>query len=339
MAKLQTFIKKMPKAELHVHLEGSVLPATLLKLARRHQIALPADTVEGLREWYTFRDFDHFIEIYMVISSCLRTAEDIELITREFLQEQARQNILYTEATFTPYNQYMNCQLDFQPQMEAVNRARRWGYQELGVQMNVIMDIPRIIPPDQGDRVAGWALEWFGGGLAALGLGGPEVDNPPEKYRRAFNRVRQAGIPCVLHAGETVGPSSIWSALKVAESRRIGHGVRAVEDPALVEHLRAAQTPLEVCPTSNLCLGVYPSMEAHSLPVLMESGLFITLNSDDPPMFNTTLTEEYLRCQRAFGWEQEVIQGLVMNAVEAALLPEEEKAGLRKKFLKQFAAL
>jgi adenosine deaminase len=336
---MRDFIEKMPKAELHVHLEGSVQPRTLLELAKRHRVSLPADSVEGLRKWYAFRDFDHFIEIYMVISSCLRTAEDIEWITREFLQEQARQNILYTEVTFTPYNQFMNCQLDFVPQMEAVNRARRWGYQELGVQMNVIVDIPRIIPPDQGDLVAEWALEWFGSGLVALGLGGPEVDNPPEKYRSAFERVRKAGIPCVLHAGETVGPSSIWSALNVAESKRIGHGVRAIEDPALMDHLRDSQIPLEVCPTSNICLKVYPSLAEHSLPKLMDHGLYVTLNSDDPPMFNTSLTNEYILGCQHYGWRRETVEGLVMNAVEAALLPDDEKTRLRRTFKKQFATL
>jgi len=336
MMELESFITQMPKVELHVHLEGSVQPATLLKLAERHQVPLPADTVEGLREWYTFRDFDHFIEIYMTISRCLRTAEDIELIAREFLAGQAAQNIVYSEVTFTPYNQFMNNGLGFHEQIDAVNRAREWGEKALGVRMGIIMDIPRIITPAEGDTVASWMLERYGDGLIALGLGGPEIGNPPQKYRSAFDRVRAAGIPCILHAGETAGAESIWEALTVAGSRRIGHGVRAIEDPALMAHLRERQIPLEVCPSSNICLKVFPSLAEHSLPRLLEEGLYVTLNSDDPPMFNTTLTREYLLGQRTWNWSLDAIERLALNAIDATLLPEAERQALRRSFEQDF---
>ncbi|OQA94330.1 MAG: Aminodeoxyfutalosine deaminase [Chloroflexi bacterium ADurb.Bin222] len=336
MMELESFITQMPKVELHVHLEGSVQPGTLLKLAERHQVPLPADTVEGLREWYTFRDFDHFIEIYMTISRCLRTAEDIELIAREFLAGQAAQNIVYSEVTFTPYNQFMNNGLGFHEQIDAVNRAREWGERALGVRMGIIMDIPRIITPAEGDTVASWMLERYGDGLIALGLGGPEIGNPPQKYRSAFDRVRAAGIPCILHAGETAGAESIWEALTVAGSRRIGHGVRAIEDPALMAHLREQQIPLEVCPSSNICLKVFPSLVEHSLPQLLEAGLYVTLNSDDPPMFNTTLTREYLLGQRTWNWNRDDIEKLMFNAVDATLLPETERQALRHRFEQDF---
>lgn len=339
MMDIEHFITKMPKVELHVHLEGSVRPETLLKLAERHQVSLPADDEAGLRKWYTFRDFDHFIEIYMTISSCLRTPEDIELIAREFLIGQAEQNIRYSEVTFTPFNQYMNNRLGFHEQMDAVNRARAWAEKELGVRMGIIMDIPRIIPPDEGLIVADWAIERYGDGLVALGLGGPEVGNPPEKYRAAFDRVRAQGIPCILHAGETVGPASIWSAIHVANTRRIGHGVRAIEDPELVAYLCEKQIPLEVCPTSNVCLKVYPSLEEHSLPGLVTQGLFITINSDDPLMFNTTLTNEFMVIHRAYGWGIDFIQQLVLNAVKVTLLPETEKIELVSAFSGEFERL
>lgn len=328
MDPIDAFITRMPKVELHVHLEGSVRPETLLKLAGRHGRDLPAADVPGLREWYRFRSFDHFIEIYMAISSCLRTAEDIELIAREFLQGQAGQNILYSEVTFTPYSQFVNCGLGFHEQIDAVNRARAWAENELGVRMNLIIDIPRLIEPGEGLLVAEWVKERYGDGIAALGLGGPEVGHPVEKFKAAFDLANQAGIPCVLHAGETAGPESIWSALKLANSRRIGHGVRAVEDPALMEYLRDNQIPLEVCPTSNLRLGVYSDLERHSLPQLLDAGLYVTLNSDDPPMFNTTLTDEFLTCRKAYGWDANLIRKLVIYAARAALLSEEEKNAL-----------
>lgn len=324
-AEMDRWLVEMPKVELHVHLEGSVQPPTLLKLARKYQVALPADTVDGLRSWYNFSDFGHFIEIYMVISSCLREPEDMELIAREFLIEQARQNILYSEITFTPYNQLMNNGLAFEPQMDAVLRARLWAEKELGIQARFIIDIPRIISAEEGQKIADWIISRHADGIVAIGLGGPEVDNPPERYQAAFDKVRAAGIPCVLHAGETVGPASIWSALRVADSKRLGHGVRAIEDPDLVAYLREKQIPLEVCPTSNICLKVYPSYSEHSLPRLMEEGLYVTINSDDPPMFNTTLTDEYRVLVREFGWDKQMIRKVVMNAAHASLLPEGEK--------------
>lgn len=329
---LDELITRMPKVELHVHLEGSVQPHTLLELARIHAVELPASDVAGLREWYRFRDFSHFIEIYMKISACLKTAEDIERIARQFLEGQAAQNIRYSEVTFTPYNQYYNNGLGFHEQIDAVNRARVWAERELGVRMGLIVDIPRMVPPEEGERVAAWVIERCGDGVIALGLGGAEVGHPPEKFAHAFRRALDAGVPCILHAGETAGPQSIWSALRVAESRRIGHGVRAVEDPALLAYLVERQIPLEVCPTSNICLKVYPSYARHSLPALLRAGAYVTLNSDDPPMFNTTLTDEYKIGVREWGWDGEMVRRLVINALNAALLPAPDRLALAAAF-------
>lgn len=336
MKPIETYISQMPKAELHVHLEGSVQPHTLLKLAKQNHVSLPADDMAGLRKWYNFIDFDHFLDIYMVISGCLRSAEDIELITREFLAGQAEQNILYSEVTFTPYSQFAGSGLGFADQMSAVHRAREWGERELGVKMGVIMDIPRQITPKEGDLIADWAIEHSGDGLIGFGLGGPETGNPPGKFQSAFDRVRAAGIPCILHAGETQCPASIWEALQVAGSRRIGHGIRAVEDQRLMDYLRDKQIPLEVCPTSNVCLKLVPSLKDHPLPRLLEQGLFVTLNSDDPPLFNTTLTREYILGQKTWQWDRELIKQLVLNAVTATLLPWDQKNELKQLFERQF---
>lgn len=339
MNSIEDYIKHIPKVELHVHLEGSVQPQTLLQLAKRHNVSLPADDIAGLQKWYTFRDFNHFIEIYMTISSCLQTEDDIELITREFLANQVAQNIYYSEVTFTPYNQYLNNKLGFHEQMDAVNRAREWGEKTFGVQMGIIMDIPRFISPGEGDIIANWAVERYGDGIVALGLGGPEVGNPPQKFESAFTMVRNAGIPCILHAGETVGPDSVWNAIKIADSYRIGHGVRAVEDPMLMDYLRDKQIPLEVCPSSNICLKVYPSFEEHSLPQLLKHGLVITINSDDPPMFNTTLTNEYLIGVKIWGWDRKLITGFILNAIDASLLSISEKNRMRHEFESMFIKL
>lgn len=335
---LDSLLAAMPKVELHVHLEGSIQPATLLALAERNGIALPATTEAELRAWYTFRDFPHFIEVYVAISRCIRTAEDLELIGRVFLAGQAAQNVVYSEVTFTALTHARNYGLPFPEQLAALNRARRWAEAELGVSMGLIIDIPREVAPELGLEVAEWVIAAHGDGVVALGLGGSEVGNPPEKFAAAFARARDSGVPLVLHAGETVGPASIWGALSQG-SVRIGHGVRCLKDPALVEELRARRIPLEVCPTSNVCLGVTPSLAAHPLPRLLDAGLYVTLNSDDPPMFNTTLTDEYRHAAATFGLDRSALEALVLNAVRATLLPPAEAHALERRVLASLAAL
>lgn len=336
---LETFIQAMPKVELHVHLEGSIRPETLLKLAQRHGVDLPAKTVEGLRDWYTFTDFPHFIEVYLAVSACLRSPEDIELIAREFLAGQAAQNIRYSEVTYTAFTHYHLRGLSFGDQLAALNRARAWAEAEHGVTMGLVLDIPRSIPAEKGLLTADWAISAMGEGVVALGLGGPEVDNPPKKFKAAFDRAHAAGLPSVPHAGETVGPESIWGALNELHAVRIGHGVRCLEDPALVDELRARQIPLEVSPTSNVCLKVFPDLARHALPRLLREGLYVTLNSDDPPMFNTTLTQEYLAVARTFQFGADTLEQLTLNAVRASLLPADTRLTMEQEFQAEFTRL
>lgn len=338
---LETFIRRMPKVELHVHLEGSIQPETLLELARRNQVELPATTVEGLRQWYTFTDFAHFIEIYVAISSCICSAEDIELIAREFLRGQAAQNIRHSEVTFTPYTHFsLNRQIPFADQLAALSRARDWAAAEFGISVGWVLDISRNVRPiEHGLTVADWVISGRENGVVALGLGGPEIGHPPELFAEAFDRVLAAGMASVPHAGETVGAESVRGALRGLKAQRIGHGVRCLEDAELVAELRVRQIPLEVCPTSNVCLGVAASIADHPLPQLMAEGLYVTINSDDPPMFNTTLTDEYLKIAEAFDFSEETIEQLVLNAARASLLPEPARTEMEKRFRDEFAAL
>ena len=329
---VETFIEAMPKVELHVHLEGSIQPATLLALAERNRVALPAATLDELRDWYRFRDFPHFVQVYGALSRCIRTPEDLELIGRDFLVGQAAQNIRYSEVTFTAQTHARNYGIPFAEQIAALARARLWAEAELGVSMRLIIDIARETAPEEGLAVADWVIGAYGEDVVALGLGGMELGNPPEKHAVALARARAAGVPLVLHAGETAGPASIWGALAQG-AQRIGHGVRCLEDPRLVDELRERQIPLEVCPTSNVCLGVVPAIEAHMLPRLLEAGLYVTLNSDDPPMFGTTLTEEYITAARVFGLGRDELVGLAQNAVRATLLPPVAKATLEAELL------
>ena len=331
----------MPKVELHVHLEGSIQPETLLLLARRNSVTLPATTAEGLRQWYRFTDFPHFVEIYLAISACICSSEDIEFIAREFLRGQAAQRIMHSEVTFSPYTHYStNKRIPFEDQIAALGRARAWAASELGISVGWVLDIVRNVrPSEHGLTVADWAISGIENGVVALGLGGIEAGHPPELFQEAFDRARAAGLPSVPHAGETAGADSVWGVIRILKAQRIGHGVRCLDDPALVAELRERQIPLEVCPTSNVCLGVAPSLTEHPLPRLLDEGLYVTINSDDPPMFNTTLTDEYLRATQILGCGVETIERLAINAVRASLLPEASRMDMERRFRAEFAQL
>lgn len=326
------FIKAMPKVELHVHLEGSIRPATLLELARRNKEPLPADTVEGLEQWYTFTDFPHFAEIYQTLSRCIKTADDIELIAHDFLQGQADQNVLHSEVTYTAHTIWKNTQIPFEKQLAALNKARAWGEKELGVSMGLIIDIPRDWADDKDAVMIGeWVVDHHGNGVIALGLAGYEVGYPPEDFAVPFDHAAKNNVPAVVHAGETMGADSIWGAMDRLQSVRIGHGVRCVEDPKLVETLRDRQIPLEVCPTSNVCLGVVDRLADHPLPKLVDQGLYVTINTDDPPMFGTTLNDELIRVSGAFGFGEEELQHFMSQAARASLLPKADRKALENR--------
>jgi adenosine deaminase len=338
---LSEFIRRMPKVELHVHLEGSIQPETLLLLAERNHVELPFSTAKELKSWYTFTNFSHFIEIYLKISSCICTPDDIELIAREFLRGQAAQNIRYSEVTYTPYTHFsLNKKIPFAEQFAALSRARDWAAKELGIGVGWVFDISRNVRPlEHAMTVADWAISGKNNGVVALGLGGPETGHSAELFQAAFDHARAHGLASVPHAGEISGAESVSAAVHVLHAKRIGHGVRCLEDDTLVTYLRENQIPLEVCPTSNICLGVAPSLAEHPLLKLLAAGLYITINSDDPPMFNTTLTDEYLKIVEAFDFDLETIERLVMNAVNASLLPPRQREVMREEFENNFILL
>lgn len=329
----------MPKVELHVHLEGSIRPETVLKLAQRHGVELPANTLEGLKDWYTFRDFPHFVEIYLAVSKCLQTPDDIELIAREFLDGQAAQNVLHSEVTFSATTIEKHNKIPWPDQYAALKRAIEYGRKELGISASFVLDIVRGEPAERGLELAKWVVEAHGDGVCALGLAGIEKICEADRYASAYSYVRDAGVPIVPHAGETRGADSIVEVMNATKPVRIGHGVRCLEDRELVRVLRDQQIPLEVNPTSNVCLNVFPSLDDHSLPEMMDEGLYITINSDDPPMFGTTVSEEFYRCSQAFGFSQDILWSLSLNAANASLLPANEKRALITRMREGFADL
>lgn len=332
---LDRFALEIPKVELHVHLEGSMRPDVLLGLAKRNRVELPAADIAGLREWFRFRDFDHFVEIYLTCSRCLRSPEDFYALTADVLAEQARQKIVYTEAHFT-IQTHLGNGADGEAVRQAIAQAVTEAESSLGVTMRLIPDIVRNVSVGAADRTIEWALADRTGLVVAVGLAGIENGYPNEPFREHFDAARKAGLKVVAHAGEHGGPESIRSALDVVGLDRLDHGVRAVEDPALVRELAERRLPLDICPSSNVCLGVFPDLSAHSFDRLRRAGVAVNVNTDDPPFFDTDLATEYTRLARTFGYGAEDLAGFSLAALDASFLPEPRKAEMQREFRRSF---
>jgi aminodeoxyfutalosine deaminase len=341
---LHQYLQAVPKVELHVHLEGSIQPTTLLTLAERNGVELPARTVADLQKWFNYRDFDHFIDIYVLITQCLKTSEDYELITYEFGANMARQNIRYAEVTFSPGTHYSTFGIPYETYFTGLTRGRERALADFGVEIRWVFDIVRNVEDETRNRkladyTTAVAIESQADGVVALGLGGAEVGYPPERFAEWFTRARKAGLHSVPHAGETVGPASIWGALQQLGAERLGHGVRAIEDPQLVAYLAEQHIPLELCPTSNVRLGVYPDLARHPFTSLQAAGIPITINSDDPPLFNTTLQQEVDLLASDFHFDLKTINDILLNSVRYSFLPQKQKQDLEDIFQAEMARL
>jgi aminodeoxyfutalosine deaminase len=339
---LAEFVRRMPKVEIHVHLEGSILPQTMRDLALRYGLDLPVHDDAALAQFYTFRDFAHFVEVYIAACACLRSPEDFARIAYELGAEAARQNCRYVEAHFNPEPHARKRGIPFRDQLDGMNAGRSRARADFGVELRWIADGVRDAESGPGSVMQ--TVEWIAGlpaadGVVALGLGGNEIDGPPALFRPAFAAARSAGLHVVAHAGETTGPETIWQTLELLGAERIGHGIAAAQDPTLVAHLARRQVPLEICPVSNIRTRVVASPFAHPIRDLDAAGVLVTLNSDDPPMFGTTLTAEYQFLVDTFGYGPADLERLSLNGVRAAFLPGDVKERLLAEFAAEFGRL
>ncbi|MBI4751426.1 MAG: adenosine deaminase [Acidobacteria bacterium] len=333
------FIARLPKAELHVHLEGSLPPATVLKLAENNGLRPPFETLEDSAAYFQYRDFPHFLDIFMEVCGYLRTPQDYYLLVKDFLADAKAQNIRYREAFFSPTMHLGKPGLSQDALLEALAAGVKDGYAEHGVELHFIADISRQFVPE-ADPVVDFAIAGRADDLfIGVGIGGAEAGFPPRLFESHMSRARAAGLHSVAHAGEAAGPESVWEALRVTKSERLGHGVRSIEDAALIEYLRETQTPLEVCPTSNLCTGVYESYAAHPLRQLCDAGLAVTIGSDDPPFFGSSLSDEYVHLLTDFGFSRQDVCRLSCNAIDYSFLPSDRKTAYGREFEREFRAL
>jgi aminodeoxyfutalosine deaminase len=316
----------LPKVELHVHHVGSASPRIVSELAARHPGPVPSD-LDALRRFYTFRDFAHFVEVYLAVVDLLRDPEDIRLLTYEVASDMAGQNIRYAELTLTPWTS-VQTGIPIEAFVEAVEDARVAAERDHGIVLRWIFDIPGEAGLPSAEDTVDYALRHGPDTLVGFGLGGPEVGVGRPQFADVFARARAAGLHSVPHAGETTGPQTVWDALRDLGAERIGHGTSSVQDPELVEYLVEQRIPLEVCPTSNIATRAVDRLENHPIREMYAAGVNVTINSDDPPMFGTTLNAEYEIAAQLLDLDEIGIAALARNAVRASFLSQPEQAAI-----------
>jgi adenosine deaminase len=316
-------IRHVPKAELHVHIEGTLEPELAFELAARNKVRLPYADVDALRRAYVFDDLQSFLDIYYANCAVLRTEQDFYDLTMAYLSKAVGQGVRHAEIFFDPQT-HTQRGVSFETCCTGIRGALDDGVATLGVSSGLILCFLR----DLSEEAALETLEQarpFVHDLTAVGLDSAEVGNPPSKFARAFRQAREMGLPGVAHAGEEGPPEYIWEALDILEVQRIDHGVRCLEDDRLVERLGAEQIPLTVCPLSNVKLQVFPSIRQHDLQALLQRGLLVTINSDDPAYFGGYAADNLRAVADAFDLPPETILQLARNSFRAAFLEESVK--------------
>lgn len=317
---------RLPKAELHLHIEGTLTPRRMMSLARRNGIRLPYASVDEIHAAYDFSDLQSFLDLYYQGMGVLQTAQDFDDLAMDYFRQAHSEGVVHVELHVDP-QAHLARGIMLETVLEGLNRARRRAEHELDLSSAMILAFLRDRPAKEAAELLESAiphLEHF----AAVGLDSAELGHPPSKFRDLFARAAELGLARVAHAGEEGPPAYIHEALDILDVERIDHGVRCMEDPALVERLRDERRVLTVCPLSNVRLKVVKRMEDHPLPAMLDAGLTLTLNSDDPSYFGGGLLDNYLACHQAFGWDMAVFNGLARNALNAAFMSEARREAL-----------
>jgi adenosine deaminase/aminodeoxyfutalosine deaminase len=323
----ESWLRGLPKAELHLHLEGSITPETLVELSRRNDVQ-PL-TLDAAKAVYSYSDFPSFLMSFKAVTERLHAAADYETITYNMLRDLAKQGVRHAEAYISVGILYHFARLDVDEVMAAIERGRVRGEQEFGVSLLWIIDAVRHFGIEECARVftKAAALREQYPSVVGIGIGGDEARGPAQEFRELYAEAKAAGLRLTCHAGESTGPQSVWAALNIG-AERIGHALTAEQDPELLEILAERQIPLELNITSNLRTGCCKELMAHPVRRYFEEGLMVTLNSDDPPFFGANLLDEYLLAHREFEFSLEQMRELAANSVEASFLPPERKLAL-----------
>jgi len=322
---LHALLRRMPKAELHIHIEGSLEPELIFKLAQRNGVVLPYASVDALRAAYAFSNLQSFLDIYYAGASVLLTEQDFFDMAWAYFERAATDNVVHAELFFDPQT-HTDRGVPMQAVVQGLARACRQAQAELDISAALILCFLRHLPEEAAFATLEQALPWREH-FIGVGLDSSEMGHPPEKFAQVFARCRELGLHGVAHAGEEGPPAYIWSALDVLKAERIDHGVRCLEDPALVQRLAADRVPLTVCPLSNVKLCVFKTMADHNLPALLAAGLCATVNSDDPAYFGGYMNDNFIATFDALP-ELGAAQAytLARNSFEASFAPSADKA-------------
>jgi adenosine deaminase len=323
MQPLHEVIASMPKAELHMHLEGSIEPELTFALAERNCVSIPYRSVEELRAAYRFTSLQSFLDVYYAGCNVLVTERDFYELALAYLQRVRLDNVVHAEVFVSP-QAHTRRGVPFEVVIQGVDEALREGERHLGLSTRLILGFQRQFGEDEAVAIVEQTLRWRDR-IAGFGLGGPELGNPPAKFARVFGRCRELGFKVVAHAGEEAPAPYVAETVDVLKVDRIDHGVRCEEDPVLVARLAALQVPLTVCPLSNVKLAVFPDLASHNLKRLLRAGLMVTVNSDDPSYFGGYVNDNFLACQQSLDLTREDVHRLAKNSFLAAFLPDGEK--------------
>ncbi|MFV8570281.1 adenosine deaminase [Marinobacter sp. SBS5] len=313
----ENWLKALPKAELHLHLEGALEPELMFTLARRNGIELPWSDVDALRQAYSFNNLQEFLDLYYQGANVLRTEQDFYDLTWAYLQKCQAQGVVHVEPFYDPQT-HTERGIPFEVAINGICTALRDGREQLGISSGLILSFLRHLSEDDAFRTLEQAMP-FRDQFFAVGLDSSEQGNPPSKFERVFAKARAEGLLAVAHAGEEGPPEYIWQALDLLKVSRIDHGVRAAEDPRLLDRLADEQIPLTVCPLSNTKLRVFPDMSHHNILELLERGLKVTVNSDDPSYFGGYVLENFLALRDGLGMTEQQARQLAQNSMDARL--------------------
>lgn len=325
-ASMREWLRALPKAELHLHIEGTLEPEMMLEFAERHGVRLPYANVEEARAAYAFTDLQSFLDLYYQGMAVLQTAQDFHDLALAYFRRAHADGVVHIDVSFDP-QAHLARGISMDTVFDGLLQAMGDAESELGVSTALVMSFLRDLPAAEASDVLERAKPWYSH-LAAVGLDSAERGHPPGKFREVFLRAKALGITRTAHAGEEGPAAYISEALDVLDVCRIDHGVRCLEDAAVVTRLREAQIPLTVCPLSNVSLHVVERLAGHPLPALLDAGLNVTINSDDPAYFGGGMLANFNACAETFGWDKDVFRTLTANAIHAAFVNEDRREAM-----------
>lgn len=327
-------IRALPKVELHIHILGSIRPETLLSIIESDGIKAPYTSEEEIIKRFEYTDFANFLQGYMEIVEYITDERHFEQITYEMLDNCAKSNVHYVEASFSP-SDHIPKGLEFDKMADSINRGIQRAKKDFGVETNIRVDLVRNSSIEQAMKILD-SIEKSPDNIISIDLGGNEAQDPPGPFVEPYKRATTLGLHRVAHAGEAAGPDSIWEAIRYLDVERIGHGVTAHQDPELVEYLKRERIALEMCPVSNLRTGVVPSIKEHPIREYFDKGLLVTVNSDDPSLFHTSMNNEYLQLHEHLNFSLSELYQISLNSVQTAFIDEGKKSKLHRKFSEEY---